>query len=276
MLIGTPGAGQLPDNRQNPGRLGRRVDPVGPGRVDSPPMSTRSAPSARIRSAWADGRVEVRVPPAVGEAVGRHVEHPHHDGARSRAALDHPADVTEPPGVSVRRQRVGSRPGGGTPNATPGHGLQYSSALVDHGWATPTNTGAPIRGFPSSAQGRFSGRLGRRRTGEVSNDHRKPGTDWPASLCCTRIAGSVRRRSRRRPRPLGPQSTPTAVVKFIATKIAPILLAVLGVIFISRAGKGEMSRVLTSSAIAIIGLAFIAGAGALFLFGESLIQLIFG
>lgn len=66
------------------------------------------------------------------------------------------------------------------------------------------------------------------------------------------------------------------VVKFIATKIAPILLAVLGVIFISRAGKGEMSKVLTSSAIAIVGLAFIAGAGALFIFGESLIKLIFG
>ncbi len=65
------------------------------------------------------------------------------------------------------------------------------------------------------------------------------------------------------------------VVQFIATKIAPILLAVLGVIFLSRAGKGEMSKVLTSSAIALVGLAFIAGAGALFLFGESLIELIF-
>jgi hypothetical protein len=75
--------------------------------------------------------------------------------------------------------------------------------------------------------------------------------------------------------------TPTAVINtdgvvtFIATKIAPILLAVLGVIFISRAGKGEMSKVLTSSAIAVVGLGFIAGAGALFLFGESLINLIF-
>src|SRR5215467_6156446 len=66
------------------------------------------------------------------------------------------------------------------------------------------------------------------------------------------------------------------IMSFIATKIAPILLAVLGVIFISRAGKGEMSKVLTSSAIAIVGLAFIAGAGALFFFGEGLIKLIFG
>jgi len=65
------------------------------------------------------------------------------------------------------------------------------------------------------------------------------------------------------------------VVSFIATKVAPILLAVLGVIFISRAGKGEMSRVLTSSAIAIVGLVFIAGAATLFFVGESLIGLIF-
>jgi len=65
------------------------------------------------------------------------------------------------------------------------------------------------------------------------------------------------------------------VVEFIATKVAPILLAVLGVIFISRAGKGEMSRVLTSSAIAIVGLVFIAGAATLFFVGASLIDLIF-
>jgi hypothetical protein len=71
------------------------------------------------------------------------------------------------------------------------------------------------------------------------------------------------------------QINTTGVVSFIATKIAPILLAVLGVIFISRAGKGEMSKVITSSAIAIVGLAFIAGAATLFFVGESLIDLIF-
>jgi hypothetical protein len=71
------------------------------------------------------------------------------------------------------------------------------------------------------------------------------------------------------------QINTTGVVSFIATKIAPILLAVLGVIFISRAGKGEMSKVITSSAIAIVGLAFIAGAATLFFVGENLIDLIF-
>ena len=80
---------------------------------------------------------------------------------------------------------------------------------------------------------------------------------------------------RRRPDP-EPIINTDKIVSSSPRKIAPILLAVLGVIFISRAGKGEMSKVLTSSAIAIIGLAFIAGAGALFLFGEKLIKLIFG
>ena len=65
------------------------------------------------------------------------------------------------------------------------------------------------------------------------------------------------------------------VVTFFASKIAPILLAVLGVIFIGRASRGEISKVLTSSAIAIVGLAFIAGAATLFFVGEYLINLIF-
>jgi hypothetical protein len=65
------------------------------------------------------------------------------------------------------------------------------------------------------------------------------------------------------------------VVTFFASKIAPILLAILGVIFIGRAGRGEISKVLTSSAIAIVGLAFIAGAATLFFVGDYLINLIF-
>ncbi|MEU4420046.1 hypothetical protein AB0F81_05435 [Actinoplanes sp. NPDC024001] len=65
------------------------------------------------------------------------------------------------------------------------------------------------------------------------------------------------------------------IVTFFASNIAPILLAVLGVIFIGRASRGEISKVLTSSAIAIVGLAFIAGAATLFFVGESIIKLIF-
>ena len=46
-------------------------------------------------------------------------------------------------------------------------------------------------------------------------------------------------------------------------------------IFIGRASRGEISKVLTSSAIAIVGLAFIAGAATLFFVGDYLIKLIF-
>ncbi|MFY1696499.1 MULTISPECIES: hypothetical protein [unclassified Solwaraspora] len=80
--------------------------------------------------------------------------------------------------------------------------------------------------------------------------------------------------------PTGEPDTPTGfntegVVSFLASKVAPILLAVLGVIFIGRASKGEISKVLTSSAIAIVGLAFIAGAATLFFVGDYLINLMF-
>ncbi|MFI6759252.1 hypothetical protein ACIBF5_08930 [Micromonospora sp. NPDC050417] len=79
---------------------------------------------------------------------------------------------------------------------------------------------------------------------------------------------------------LAAEPTPTGintdgVVSFFASKVAPILLAVLGVIFIGRASRGEISKVLTSSAIAIVGLAFIAGAATLFFVGDYLIKLIF-
>jgi small-conductance mechanosensitive channel len=73
----------------------------------------------------------------------------------------------------------------------------------------------------------------------------------------------------------GPTINTDQVLSFFASKIAPILLGVLGVIFIGRASKGEVSKVLTSSAIAIIGIGFIAGAAALFLVGDSLVRLVF-
>ncbi len=74
----------------------------------------------------------------------------------------------------------------------------------------------------------------------------------------------------------GPKEINTdGLIQFFASKIAPILLAVLGIIFIGRASRGEVSKVLTSSAIAIIGLAFIAGAVSLFFVGDYLINLAF-
>jgi hypothetical protein len=72
----------------------------------------------------------------------------------------------------------------------------------------------------------------------------------------------------------GPAINTEGIIQFIATKVVPILLAVVGVIVLSRAGKGELSRVLTSSGIVIVGLAFIVGSIALFAFSGALVDLI--
>lgn len=78
------------------------------------------------------------------------------------------------------------------------------------------------------------------------------------------------------PKPKQPTGINTeGVVKFLLSRIAPIFLAVLGLIFIGRAGKGEVSKVVTSSAIAIVGLAFIGGALALIFLGGYLVDLFF-
>lgn len=66
-----------------------------------------------------------------------------------------------------------------------------------------------------------------------------------------------------------------AAIVFLASKIAPIVLAVLGIVILGRATKGDVSKVLTSSAIAVIGLAFLAGAAILFTVGQNVVNLLF-
>jgi len=66
------------------------------------------------------------------------------------------------------------------------------------------------------------------------------------------------------------------IVGFIVSKIVPILLAVVGVIILSRSGKGQWSQALTTGGIAILGIVFIAGAGLLFAFGQSFAKLVLG
>lgn len=67
----------------------------------------------------------------------------------------------------------------------------------------------------------------------------------------------------------------SGILEFFTGRIAPILLAILGIIFIARANRGEVSKVLTSSAIAIVGLAFILGAVVLIAFGGTLVDIMF-
>ena len=94
-----------------------------------------------------------------------------------------------------------------------------------------------------------------------------------ATELATHVMAAVQQGTLAAPEPKGINTQ--GIVKFFASNIAPILLAVLGVIFIGRASRGEISKVLTSSAIAIVGLAFIAGAATLFFVGDYLISLIF-
>lgn len=68
----------------------------------------------------------------------------------------------------------------------------------------------------------------------------------------------------------------TGIVSFIVSKIVPILLAVVGVIILSRSGKGQWSQALTTGGIAVLGVVFIAGAGLLFAFGASIAELALG
>ena len=62
-----------------------------PGRVDSPPTSTISAPSSIIWLRSRDRPFTVEPLPAVGERVGGDVEDPHHQGAVLAARAGHEA-----------------------------------------------------------------------------------------------------------------------------------------------------------------------------------------
>ncbi len=77
------------------------------------------------------------------------------------------------------------------------------------------------------------------------------------------------------PSPAPKEINTEGIIENLLRYIAPILLAGLGVVFIGRANKGEVSRVLTSSVIAMIGLVFLAGAVTLALFAKVIAGSIF-
>jgi uncharacterized membrane protein len=81
------------------------------------------------------------------------------------------------------------------------------------------------------------------------------------------------------PTPTGPTGggslNTDGIRTFAATQVVPILLLILGIVFLGRAQRGEVSRVLTSSVVAVVGLVFIAGAPILWFFGDSISKVIF-
>lgn len=85
------GGGQLPDHGDDPGRLGRRVDAVGTGPGGLAAHVHQVGALGPQPHAVSDGGIEVGVPSAVGEGVGRDVEDAHHHRPRpvpDRSRLD--------------------------------------------------------------------------------------------------------------------------------------------------------------------------------------------
>jgi hypothetical protein len=80
------------------------------------------------------------------------------------------------------------------------------------------------------------------------------------------------------PGPAAP-STPTKVhlngaFNFIITWVLPLVIAGIGVMTMRHAKKGDMNATLTSFSIVVIGVVLIASAGAMFLFGQYLVNLV--
>lgn len=79
------------------------------------------------------------------------------------------------------------------------------------------------------------------------------------------------------PAPTGDGSTiinQDGILGFFASVIAPILLAIVGIVIISRANKGQVSQSVTSSGIAILGIVILAGAGLLVATGDDIVNMI--
>jgi hypothetical protein len=68
----------------------------------------------------------------------------------------------------------------------------------------------------------------------------------------------------------------SGILEFFASVIAPVLIALVGVVIISRANKGQVSQSVTSSGIALLGVAILAGAGLLVALGDDIVRLIVG
>jgi hypothetical protein len=67
----------------------------------------------------------------------------------------------------------------------------------------------------------------------------------------------------------------SGIIGWLIRSVGAILLAVLGIIFIARARTGQVSQVLTSSMIALVGVAFLGGAAIFVALGDDIVNLVF-
>ena len=92
------------------------------GRVDSPPISRMSAPASRSARPWAMAAVGIGEIAAVGEAVGRHIDHAHDARPVERKPGERPARAL------VSRARAASKVVGQAAPRRPGARLGRRAA----------------------------------------------------------------------------------------------------------------------------------------------------
>lgn len=71
-----------------------------------------------------------------------------------------------------------------------------------------------------------------------------------------------------------PEINTTPVLTFLMQWIAPILIAGIGILVISRARDGRISQVMTTVSIAMLGIAILGGAATLPFVGDDLVRLV--
>ena len=131
------------DDRDAPGAALRSSETgSAPGRLDSPPRSSRSAPSATSRRRERDRVVGLGEPAAVGEAVRRQVDDPHHLGDRIVAGQDRP-----PTGFPARHDRRLTFARSGVSDASSRHAgraRKTAPRRLDHSRSSSLNQGCSI------------------------------------------------------------------------------------------------------------------------------------
>lgn len=71
-----------------------------------------------------------------------------------------------------------------------------------------------------------------------------------------------------------PEINTSPVLEFLMQWIAPVLIASIGILVISRAREGRISQVMTTVSIAMLGIGILGGAAILPFVGDDLVRLV--
>jgi hypothetical protein len=75
------------------------------------------------------------------------------------------------------------------------------------------------------------------------------------------------------PQTPNPQIDSSGFMSAIATIVLPVIFAVLGVVALGRANKGEVGKVMTTAVVSAVGIVFIIGAPLFFFLGDDILNM---